>query len=219
MRWHELDAHIPADTTGGPLHAERTPLEGGAGWQVEVAQPGRHARDTDPPGSDFVVRVTSDACGWAVPRPFTHADIFSDLQDKCAADSRFMQATFARALAETVGEGADPARALMRHLRSLPELPGLETAALLECCQALALAEHRRYGDYEPSGGRCLPARYAFGIIFGLWDAAAATRVQRRGISGLRRLRAEHGREPSFEGVLGRRLVDAAPCADPRPSP
>jgi hypothetical protein len=87
----------------------------------------------------------------------------------------------------------------------------VEPEALLVTGQCLALCEHRRYSDHEPLGGRCLPARFALGIILGRWSSTMAASVHRLGKVGLTQLRSKVGqREPSFQQVLGRKLLHGA---------
>lgn len=157
---------------------------------ITLAMPGRHAKDTDPAGGDFVVMVDDDTMSWRYHQ-FTHTDIFVDLETKAHhpnvhkwnAGEQFMEAYL------KVIQGADPDKIGLEH-----SSPGVHPETLLRAVQCLAVAEHRRYAKFEPKfGGRYLPFRFAAGIVEGLWDATAATGMQRRGRPGVEILEKLHG--------------------------
>lgn len=161
---------------------------------IQIAQPGRHASETVPPGGDFVVRVTDPNIGWEY-HEFTHTDIFKDIEKK-----RTVQ--------------VNPALAVMRDYLAvikggeIPETPeaytmtlvnifdyGLDVWTFLQAVQVLAVAEHRRYKRYERQfGGRFLPFRFAAGIAEGLWTAADAATLQKKGRPGVEILEKAHGK-------------------------
>jgi hypothetical protein len=216
MDWNELDRTVPwiVPVPSGALHTRSLVIYEAKTSLVRVALPGRHHADTYMPGGDFVVQVDSaggttlSGASWE-GRQFSHVDLFEDFERKAEFDAAYMQSRFAPALVQVVAEGEDPVRIAQQLDNSA--LPGLEVVTSLVASQCLALAEHRRYRRYEPRGGRCLPARFALGIIFRTWRASSAAGVQRKGAQGLQRLRREAGRdEPSFEAVLGRGLRSSA---------
>lgn len=214
MNWDELDDFIPlVRPGGGQLHTRVKVVQSGTGWVVEVSQPGKHWKDTRPKGGDFVIRVSSTLAdagkGWD-SHQFMHVELFEDVDEKRRVDRAWMERVFAPALVEVIAEGSDPTKYFDAIHR--PDLPGIEPEALLTTGQCLALCEHRRYADHEPIGGRCLPARFALGIILGRWSSTMAAGVHRLGRLGLTRLRTRVGQsEPSFQDVLGRSL-DSGAC-------
>lgn len=196
MKFDELHAFLPY-VTQGDLHTDEYLIYD----NVRVKFPGRHAMDTVPPGGDFVVEVNCDNAGWNW-KQFTHGDIFKDVELKTTYNSNFMQSWFAPNLCQIV---------LGESIPTVPadegKLPGVRTATLLEASQALAVAEHRRYHQYEANGGgRFLPVRFTLGIIFGYWTATEAAKVQRRGAHGLRELTKEFGNPPTVKR-LAKELV------------
>lgn len=216
MDWDHLNEAVgfAVPTPQTPLHSRNLLVHRGQGKEVWVARPGRHWNETYAPGGDFVVSVMSSSATTLAgevwdEHKFTHADLFHDFESKVSAQPAFMRDTFAPALVRVTAEGAD-AEVLASTL-SIPQLPGLEVSVVLVASQCLALAEHRRYRAYEPSGGRCMPTRFAIGIIFGIWSASYAANVQKSGARGLNQLRREARRaEPTFEVVLGRPLTSPA---------
>lgn len=221
MRWSKLDRKIPwVPSAAAPLHARETVVATSSATEVivRVRQPGVHAGETKEIvsgvlaprfGGDFVVEIHDPKQGW-VDRQFRHKDLFADIGVKTQANHGVSRNELAPALVAVVAEGADP----MQHLMTI-RLPGLHTGALLVAAQCLALCEHRRYPQYEPVGGRALPARFALGIIWGRWSPGEASRVEHKGQQGLHWLRSEYGWEPSFSTVLGRPLSNPA-CREER---
>jgi hypothetical protein len=213
MDWDELDALIPWVRPGGrQSHSEVTEVTQNEGWSIRVAQPGEHWKDTSPKGGDFVIRVSSELAnahrGWD-DHQFMHVELFEDVDEKRRQDRDWMESVFGVALVEVAAEGADPAGFFPDLART--DLPGIEPQALLATAQCLALCEHRRYATHEPTGGRCLPARFAIGIILGRWSSTMAAGVHRLGKTGLLRLRSRVGqREPRFQDVLGISLKSGA---------
>lgn len=165
---------------------------------ITLAMPGRHAKDTDPKGGDFVVMVDDDDLGW-IRHKFTHSDIFADVQAKRDGCPEYL-GSLMDAYEEVVVHGADPES----FLASTPEkYVGLHPHTFLFAVQCLAVAEHRRYARYEAQGGgRYLPLRFAAGIAEGKWTDAHATEKQKRGRPGVEWLEKDHGLTAVTRGLL-----------------
>lgn len=168
---------------------------------ITLAMPGRHQKDTPVPGGDFVVRATDKTVGWR-NHPFTHVDIFDDVELKHVTRPKQTQ-DFMFAYAQVV-LGRDPqdfisdpaVNALIR------DGIGVDALTFLHAGQALAVAEHRRYSKHETKGGgRFLPLRFAMGISEGLWTAQDCKEQQRRGRPGLDHLIAQNGPLPLLTGA------------------
>ena len=192
MLFDELHHKIP-HTLGEKLHVVTMKPYA----NVELAMPGRHQKDTPIPGGDFVVRATCSNVGWK-NHPFTHVDIFDDVEAKHEANPDATK-DFMFAYAQVV-LGRDP-----NDLRGEAFLHELTTGVLpitfLYAGQCLAVAEHRRYSRFESKGGgRFLPLRFAMGISEGLWTAADCKEQQRRGRPGLDHLIAQSGPLPLLTG-------------------
>lgn len=156
---------------------------------VKIAGPGRHAKDTTPRGGDFVVMIDDESLDW-VSHKFTHQEIFSDIERKYSECGEVLGSLMDGYLEVVLG--ADPEKFLV----SSPELyTGLHPHTFLRGVQLLAVAEHRRYHQYESKlGGRFLPLRAAAGIAEGLWTAAEASdRTRTRGRIGVEWLEKERG--------------------------
>jgi len=190
-----LDKRIP-HTLGEELHVvTMKPYP-----HVQLAMPGRHQKDTPVPGADFVVRATDRNLGW-VNHPFTHVDIFDDVELK---HTTYPDATkdFMHNYAQVV-LGRDPQDFLSEPSLNLliEKYIGLNALTFLHSAQALAVAEHRRYSKHETKGGgRFLPLRFAMGISEGLWTAQDCKEQQRRGRPGLDHLIAQNGPLPLLTG-------------------
>ncbi len=218
MDWNELNRHIPWVTPEQAAGQDVDTIVFDEGVRkVWVRQPGRHWEQTYKPGGDFQVRVDSPRAQTLAKEEwkahgFSHSALFDDFEIKADADPQSMQTRFAPAFVEVVAEGADPE---VFHDQLPDDLPGLEPLVALVSSQCLALAEHRRYRQYEPATGRCLPLRIGLGIIFGMWDASRASNYQRRGRGALAILRGvSKSREPTLHEVLGRPLKTDAGCED-----
>lgn len=177
MKFQELHDTVPYAKGGKEKVLRYSPYP-----NITLAMPGRHAKDTDPIGGDFVVMVT-DPIYTVVDHQFTHTDIFKDVQ------ARFPNDEIMRPYLEVI-QGADPT--------AYPNLPAppriMHPFTFLYAVQCLAVAEHRRYAKYESKfGGRYLPFRFAAGIAEGLWTAADAANLQRRGRPGVEILEKTHG--------------------------
>lgn len=154
---------------------------------ITLAMPGRHAADTVPVGGDFVVMVT-DPIYKAVDHQFTHTDIFKDIENRTKSDYHGDKMIIVDYL--EVVRGADPKDFSMEPCKA----GSLSQATFFYAVQCLAVAEHRRYAKYETKfGGRYLPFRFAAGIAQGLWSAADAAALQRKGRPGVEMLEKQNG--------------------------
>jgi hypothetical protein len=193
MKWKDLETLIPATRVRvgtEELHVDQVTIFDSDVWSIQVAQPGKYWDKTTPPGGDFVVRVASRRARWN-KRPFTHDELFEDVEEKTLFRPLWARRILMPALATVVVCGAAP-EAFDRIERD--DAPGLETAALLTASQCLALAESRRFAYMEKSGGgRYLPGEFALGIADTRWTAADAAAPQKVGIDGVRSLLRSHG--------------------------
>lgn len=153
---------------------------------ITLRMPGRHAKDTTPKGGDFVVCVTDKGMKW-INHQFTHTDIFKDVEVKRESEHlSFFMNQYANVVC-----GHDPEAI---NLGDGLSMPGIDFDTFLAASQCLAVAEHRRYSQYEPKfGGRYLPLRFAAGISEGLWTAADAAAMQKKGRPGVEILEKLHG--------------------------
>lgn len=195
MIFTELDKLIP-HTLGEVLHTvSMNPYP-----NIHLAMPGRHQKDTPTPGGDFVVRATDAKVKWT-EHPFTHVDIFNDVEKKHKAQPELTK-NFMHAYAQVV-LGRDPED--FKEDSDIQTLAatntGVNPMTFLYAGQCLAVAEHRRYARFESKGGgRFLPLRFAMGISEGLWTAKDCKDQQRRGRPGLDHLTAQHGALPVLTG-------------------
>lgn len=146
--------------------------------------PGRHALDTKPVGGDFVVMVNDPI--YTVPNhQFKHDDIFKDVELRRGRDSILSEYL-------EIVQGTDPAE--FGFLDLVGPVGTLAPSTFTTAVQCLAVAEHRRYAQYEAQyGGRFLPFRFAAGIDEGLWSAEAAIAVQKKGRPGVEWLEKDFG--------------------------
>lgn len=194
MKFNDIHAMVPYEHEG-ELHSNTLQVYP----DVRVKYPGRHALDTSPIGGDFVVEVNCANAQWDW-KQFTHGDIFIDIEDKSEFDREFMMERGIVDLAAIVK--GDKGVGTTTPLGALG-LPGLRYKTLLQASQALAVAEHRRYHQFEKNGGgRFLPLRFAVGIVYGFWTSQDAIRVQRRGSHGLRELTKEFGNPPTVRKIM-----------------
>lgn len=158
---------------------------------VTLRFPGRHAKDTDPVGGDFVVCLDDEEMGW-VSHQFTHNDLFNDIAVKVSEKYlRHEPLRFMEHYASIVASGKDPEKIDVEQFEGMP---GLHPQTFLYGVQCLAVAEHRRYKKFEAKfGGRFLPLRFSAGIAQGLWTAADCASLQRRGRIGVEILEKTHG--------------------------
>ena len=187
MNFQELNDLIPW-VTGNTNHiVTMSPYNA-----VVLAMPGRHQYDTpERDGGDFVVMVSDRDIGW-LHHQFTHDDLFSDIERK-ARSAKVKAREFMRAYAEVIVRGTAPETYDFKRIKAWEGT--LHPQTLLYSLQCLAVAEHRRYAQHERrGGGRYLPARFASGIVEGIWTAGDAKAVQRRGRPGLEQLISEKGK-------------------------
>lgn len=187
MRFDKLNEMIPYVMGGKQKILTMHPYNA-----ITLAMPGRHGKDTEPIGGDFVVMVDDDEKDWT-RHQFTHTDLFMDLQAKADASTRpgLIDGYMADYL--SVITGADPDKYVASSdYESI--LPGIHPTTFLHAVQCLAVAEHRRYAKYEAKfGGRYLPFRFGAGIVEGLWTATDAAEKQKRGRPGVEWLEKDHG--------------------------
>lgn len=158
---------------------------------ITLRMPGRHAKDTNPKGGDFVVCVDDDRMDW-VEHQFTHSDLFGDIEKKACALNDFANVLMQSYLS-VVLEGVDPGR--FTYEDDKKKIPGIHPQTFLYAVQCLAVAEHRRYPQHEAKfGGRYLPFRAAAGIAEGLWTALEASEKTRKmGRPGVEWLEKDYG--------------------------
>ena len=190
MKFEELNKTIPY-VVGGQKHIlSMEPYDG-----VTLRMPGRHEKDTEILGGDFVVEITDDTTSWE-SRQFTHQHIFDDFQDK--ADLDVERAEELMGIYAKVVFGDDPED---YRIPTGPAWDGtVNPERLMSALQCLAVAEHRRYARYEAKmGGRFLPARFTAGIVYGLWTADDAKMVVRKGRPGVEMLERLNGKPPTLQ--------------------
>lgn len=192
MRFNELHENIPYVTGGKQKLLTYRPYP-----SIELAMPGRHAQDTDPVGGDFVVRVTDSK--W-LNHEFTHTDIFKDVELKATqgAYQNLMQKDAKALTLQLMQSYFDVVvnNAAVESVGSIEfdYLSGIRASTFLQAVQCLAVAEHRRYARFENKfGGRFLPMRFAAGIAEGLWTAADAAGMQKKGRPGTEMLEKFNG--------------------------
>lgn len=179
MNFEELNNTIPYVMGGKEKVLRYSPYP-----NITLAMPGRHAKETAPKGGDFVVMVNDPI----YPNPdhqFKHDDIFKDVESR-GAEHNIMQPYF------EVINGADPTN--FKYTKEQNAVGCIAPLTFMCAIQALAVAEHRRYAQYENKfGGRFLPFRFAAGIAEGLWSAEAASAVQKKGRPGVEWLEKDYG--------------------------
>ena len=183
MKFEKLNEMLPYVQGGKQKILSYQPYNG-----ITLRFPGRHAKDTTPIGGDFVVCVDDDEMEWVVHQ-FTHTDLFIDLEVKRMAFAT-TTAVHMEDYLNVVREGKDPEKMDW----ATADFPGLNPQTFLYAVQCLAIAEHRRYSQYEAKfGGRYLPFRFGSGIVEGLWSAADAAERQKRGRPGVEWLEKDFG--------------------------
>ena len=184
MKFNKLHEMIPYVTGGKQKILTMHPYNA-----ITLAMPGRHAKDTTPPGGDFVVMVDDDNMDWT-RHQFTHSDIFLDLELKVRSDPEEAEFLMKR-YGDIVLNGDDPEKMSVADDHNLE---GIHPQTFLYAVQCLAVAEHRRYARFEPQfGGRYLPFRFGTGIVEGQWSAGLAIERQRRGRPGVEWLEKQFG--------------------------
>lgn len=185
MKFDKLNAMIPY-AKGGKNHIlTMQPYNA-----ITLAMPGRHALDTDPVGGDFVIMVDDEVMNWT-KHQFTHADLFADVESKVnerPEDAAFLLARYA----DIVMNGDDPEK--INFGDEVVFEQSMHAQTFLYAVQCLAVAEHRRFWQFESKGGgRFLPLRFTAGIIEGNWTALQAAEKAKRGKPGVQWLEKDHG--------------------------
>lgn len=175
----ELNQDIPY-VEGNILHVVGTEIYPG----ISISMPGKHQKETTPPGGDAVIMITDLSMGWQEHK-FRHDDFFKDIEIKFECSPEQTQALMNNYLS------------ILKKNRLFVEeyrLPGVQPHLCLYSWQVLAVIEHRRYRQYESQwGGMYLFPRFAFGIAQGLWTAADAAGLQRKGRPGVEMLERKYG--------------------------
>jgi hypothetical protein len=185
MNFEELHATIPYVKGGKEKVLSMEPYP-----YIKIMMPGRHAKDTDPVGGDFVVCVTESALCWQ-SHQFTHSDIFGDLAKKAAQEPDMADCLMGAYL--EVVRGEDPTPFVVPGASRIT-LSGMHYKTFLYAAQCLAVAEHRRYHKYEAKfGGRYLPFRFGAGIVEGLWSPLDAASKEKYGRPGVEQLERQNG--------------------------
>jgi hypothetical protein len=195
MNFKELHNTIPFCKGGKEKVLRYSPYP-----NVTIAMPGRHAEQTVPKGGDFVVMVTSDPFA-TIDHQFTHTDIFKIVEEKFKVSpqrTKYLMADYYRVIC---GEEVD--LPFNKRVKTISKyFDTMDDEIFLNAVQCLAVAEHRRYAQFEPKwGGRYLPFRFAAGIAEGLWSAADAANLQKKGRIGVEILEKTHG-VPAFTKEL-----------------
>lgn len=205
MKFDELNNSIPY-VTGGKKHIlSASPYDG-----VTLRMPGRHENDTEKPGGDFVVEITDDTTSWE-SKQFTHQHIFDDFQDKADLDVEHAEELMKIYAKVVFGEDPEDYR-----IPTSPAWDGtVNPERLMAALQCLAVAEHRRYARYEAKmGGRFLPARFAAGIVYGLWTADDAKMVVRKGRPGVEMLERLNGKPPTLQELANIEQEERCPSLE-----
>ena len=192
MKFDELNNAIPYAKGGKEKVLTWSPYA-----NVVLAMPGRHWKDTVPVGGDFCVMVTDPAFGYE-DHQFKHSDIFQDVAVKRNhQDIDFFMRAYLSVVTADNPLDYPPGNGVL--------MPGIQFTTFLCAAQCLAVAEHRRYAKHENKfGGRYLPFRFAAGIAEGLWAAADASNLQRKGRPGVEILERTHGTP-----ILTKELINA----------
>lgn len=186
MNFDTLNASIPYVTDGKMKSLKMNPYP-----RITLAQPGRHADQTNPPGGDFVVMVDDPHMGWT-EHQFTHIDLFQDLEKRPYSSAFRASDLMKMYLSVILGES--PLLAIDGYGTATGLGRVLDNLTFLQAVQCLAVAEHRRYARFEPQfGGRFLPFRFGAGIVEGLWTAADAAEKQKKGRPGVEWLERDFG--------------------------
>lgn len=183
MRFTELHETVPYAKGGKEKVLKFSPYP-----NITLAMPGRHALDTVPVGGDFVVMVNDDKLSPNPEHQFTHTDIFKDVESRQLSSSIKLDDVMS-AYFQILTLNADIPDWMGDH-----GITAMSPTTFLQAVQCLAVAEHRRYAKFESRfGGRYLPFRFAAGIAEGLWSAADAANLQRKGRPGVEMLEKKNG--------------------------
>lgn len=192
VKFEELNNTIPYAMGGKAKALSMQPYP-----NITLLMPGRHAKQTTPKGGDFVVCV--DDIIFGTGHQFKHNDIFDDVEVRQVSSAIRLDDVM-RAYLDVIAFEAD-----------IPSfgshgVPAMNPETFLQAVQCLAVAEHRRYAEYEKQfGGRYLPFRFAAGIAEGLWNAEEASWLEKKGRPGVEQLERERG-----VPILTKELFDSA---------
>lgn len=179
MNFDTLHETIPYAKGGKEKSLSMHPFMG-----IKLMLPGRHALDTKPIGGDFVVCVTDIDLQWN-EHQFTHGDLFNYIESRDSIVAKVFMERYYEVVVENqpVDENDD---------------------ALVCAVLCLAVAEHRRYSQYESKGGgRYLPLRFSAGVAEGLWSASDGAMLQKTGRPAVEMLERKNGTP-----ALTKRLLD-----------
>jgi len=181
MRFEELNNLIPYAMGGKVKSLSMEPYP-----NVTILMPGRHAKQTTPKGGDFVVCVNDKLFGTG--HQFKHNDIFDDVEARKYSSSIRLD-DLMRYYLDIIAHEAE-----MPDFGGSTGAPAMDPQTFLAAVQCLAVAEHRRYAEYEKQfGGRYLPFRFSAGIAEGLWNAEEASWLEKKGRPGVEQLERERG--------------------------
>lgn len=193
MDFQTLNETIPYARFGKEKSLEMKPYP-----NITLALPGRHAEDTSPKGGDFVVMVTDPNLKWK-RHQFKHEHIFHDVQARYDDDAAHAQLFMEDYLNIVTGSNINDT--IFKYTPS----GCIDTEIFFRAVQCLAVAEHRRYHQYEAKfGGRYLPFRFVAGIAEGLWTATAGTDVQKYGRPAVERLEKTNGLPILTKKLMGK---------------
>lgn len=180
MNFDELNEYIPHVIGKKEKVLKMEPYPG-----ITLAMPGRHQKDTTPPGGDFVVMVSDKNLDWK-NHQFKHTDIFQDFERRTNGVDNLIEGYLEVVL------GSDPDKWVL--FAGEHDSYCMSPRVMLQAVQCLAVAEHRRYKQFEAKfGGRYLPLRFAAGISEKLWTAADAAELQKKGRPGVEQLERLNG--------------------------
>ncbi len=175
----ELNTDIPF-VVGNELHVVGTEVYPG----VKIMMPGKHQHETSPVGGDAVITITDLSVGWTEHK-FSHTDFFKDIE---------MKAQYSQSQTEELMKEYISMLKMNPLVVGQYSLPGVQAHLCLYSWQVLAVIEHRRYRQWEKQwGGMYLFPRFIFGIAEGLWTAADAANLQKRGRPGVEMLEKQYG--------------------------
>jgi len=197
MRFDKLDAMIPLAIGGKAKILEMHPYNA-----ITLRMPGRHAKNTDPKGGDFVVCVDDEVMDWT-EHQFTHSDLFADIELKYDDVPNATYCLLENYL--NVVNGDDPLKLTYEWTEGIFDGLGIHPETFLCAVQCLAVAEYRRYPQHEEKfGGRYLPFRAAAGIVEGLWTAIdASEKTRTKGRIGIEWLEKDYGLPSLTKELMG----------------
>lgn len=188
--FHAIHAELPY-VKDGDKHSVITDVD----EDVRIKSPGKYCKITK--GGDFVVD-TKIGDEWVSLR---HHDYFRIVGEMVEADPEWCRNKLGPALV-MLTKGTLSIEDIDK-IQGGPFVSGMSARKLLRTLLLIMIAEHRRFSQYEPVGGRNLIVRFLLGIIYDVWDWHDAAALIKRGKGGLRIMRSQNYTEPSFAEVLG----------------